>query len=314
MGYKLAGYNVLGGVEIDPEMAGLYRKNHKPLHSYVMGVGDFNKIPDSDVPAALRKLDILDGSPPCSVFSTANAKDGGREAKWGKARKFREGQAVQVLDDLFFDFLDTVEKLDPKVVVAENVRGMILGNAKGYVDMVMKRFDQLEYDAQLFLLNAAAMGVPQKRQRVFFIARKRSLGWDDIKLEFNEPIITVEDAWKDLDQGDLSHLYMKKDSKIIRYWKNTAPGRSMAKAAGGSNFNNMKLAKNDAGTTITSSAYFTHHTEPRKLSDMEYVRLQTFPDDYDFGKQRTQYVCGMSVPPYMMNRVADAIARQWFGR
>lgn len=62
MGYKLAGYNVLGGVEIDPEMAGLYRKNHKPLHSYVMGVGDFNKIPDSDVPAALRKLDILDGS------------------------------------------------------------------------------------------------------------------------------------------------------------------------------------------------------------------------------------------------------------
>jgi DNA (cytosine-5)-methyltransferase 1 len=54
-------------------------------------------------------LDILDGSPPCSSFSMA----GNREKDWGKEKKFREGQAEQVLDNLFFDFID-LQKITTK--------------------------------------------------------------------------------------------------------------------------------------------------------------------------------------------------------
>ena len=124
MGYKLAGYEVLGGVEIDPKIMELYRVNFAPKFSYLMGVQDFNKIPNANIPSELYNLDILDGSPPCSSFSVA----GNREKDWGKSKKFREGQSNQILDDLFFHFIDTARKLRPRMVIAENVKGLISGN------------------------------------------------------------------------------------------------------------------------------------------------------------------------------------------
>ena len=60
MGYKLAGFNVLGGVELDPEIMSIYRANHYPKHSYLMGVQQFNKIPLDDLPNELKNLDILE--------------------------------------------------------------------------------------------------------------------------------------------------------------------------------------------------------------------------------------------------------------
>ena len=124
MGYKRAGFQVLGNVEIDPQINAVYVKNHHPKYNYLMDLREFNKL--DDIPEELRRLDILDGSPPCSTFSMA----GSREKAWGKEKVFREGQKRQVLDDLFFVFLDTVEKLRPRIVVAENVAGLLLGNAK----------------------------------------------------------------------------------------------------------------------------------------------------------------------------------------
>lgn len=156
MGYKLAGYEVLGGVEIDPEMMKIYRLNHNPKHSYLMGVQDFKKIQNDKLPDELFDLDILDGSPPCSSFSMA----GSREKAWGEQKKFREGQANQVLDDLFFHFIDIANKLKPKVIVAENVKGLVIGKAKGYVKQIYQAFELSGYDVQLFLLNSAFMGVP----------------------------------------------------------------------------------------------------------------------------------------------------------
>ena len=110
MGYKLAGFDVLGGVEIDPKIMAMYRENHHPRHSFLMGVQEFKNIPDSELPPELFELDILDGSPPCSSFSVC----GNREKNWGEAKKFREGQAHQVLDDLFFYFIAVAKKLKPK--------------------------------------------------------------------------------------------------------------------------------------------------------------------------------------------------------
>jgi len=113
MGYKLAGCEVLGCVEIDPRMNDVYLKNHHPKHNFLMDIRDFNNIPNEELPPELFNLDILDGSPPCTTFSMA----GDREDSWGKKKKFREGQTEQTLDDLSFIFIDTVEKLKPKCVV-----------------------------------------------------------------------------------------------------------------------------------------------------------------------------------------------------
>ena len=73
MGYKLAGYEHLGGVEIDPKIADVYRENHKSKYLYVEDIRLFNK--RNDLPAELFSLDLLDGSPPCSTFSMAGSRE-----------------------------------------------------------------------------------------------------------------------------------------------------------------------------------------------------------------------------------------------
>ena len=75
MGYKLAGYDVIGCLEIDKRMNEIYKLNHNPKYNFVMDIRDFNKIPNSEIPAELFNLDILDGSPPCTTFSMAGKRE-----------------------------------------------------------------------------------------------------------------------------------------------------------------------------------------------------------------------------------------------
>jgi DNA (cytosine-5)-methyltransferase 1 len=163
MGYKRAGFDVIGMNEIDPKMADAYVVNHNPKHAFIEPIQTFKD--REDLPNELFDLDILDGSPPCSSFSMA----GNRDKDWGKEKKFNEGQAEQVLDTLFFDFIDLAKRLQPKIVLAENVKGMLLGEAKEYVREVYKQLDEAGYYVQHWLLNGADMGLPQRRERVFFI-------------------------------------------------------------------------------------------------------------------------------------------------
>ena len=123
MGYKLSGCEVVGCCEIDKRVNKVYVKNHNPKYNYLEDLRDFNR--REDLPSELYDLDILDGSPPCTPFSLS----GDREECWGVNKEFREGQKVQVLDELPFVFLETVGKLKPKVVIMENVMGLLQGNA-----------------------------------------------------------------------------------------------------------------------------------------------------------------------------------------
>lgn len=306
MGYKLSGYEVLGGVEIDPKMMEVYRRNHNPKHSFLMGVKDFNEIPNDKLPKELFELDILDGSPPCSSFSMA----GSREKDWGKKKKFREGQAEQILDDLFFNFIDTAQKLKPKVVVAENVKGMIMGNARHYIKQVHKYFDLAGYNVQLFLLNAAFMGVPQRRERVFFICTRKDLNLPKIDLNFNEEIISIEKA---MNGESAVGRMVSENTKGLALWKKCKRGANFSTVhENGSAFNMMRLNEKNPSLTITGSSRGTlyHWNTPSFLNDLFYIRMQTFPEDYDFTGFDAGYITGMSVPPYMMNRVSKEIEKQ----
>lgn len=118
-----------------------------------------------------------------------------REDAWGKEKKFKEGQKTQVLDTLFFDFIALAKRLKPKVVIAENVKGLLLGNAIDYVRRIYKDFEEAGYYCQHFLLDASKMGVPQKRERVFFICIRHDLGVHFLKVSdlFNvEPHICMK--------------------------------------------------------------------------------------------------------------------------
>lgn len=302
MGYKLAGFQHLGGVEIDPKMARVYQANHKPKHLFVEDIRAFNQ--RKDLPPELFDLDILDGSPPCSSFSVSGA----REKGWDKKKVFREGQASQKLDDLFFHFIDLANRLRPKVVIAENVPGLVKGNAKAYVRHIADAFKAAGYDVQLFLLNAASMGVPQKRERTFFIARRKDFNVPPLKLAFNHPPIFFRDVMQSSSDNMLSP-----DSAMYPYWHKSKPGEKFDKYhPTGSFFNNHKLPIYDVARTICSSSPIYHPTEIRGPINIEYQGMQTFPQDYDFLDFKAQYICGMSVPPVMMAQVASEIKKQWF--
>lgn len=307
MGYKLAGFDVLGGVEIDKNMMAIYRENHRPKYSYLMPVQEFKNIPDKDLPQELFNLDILDGSPPCSSFSMA----GSREKKWGAAHAFREGQSVQVLDDLFFHFIDIAKKLKPKVVVSENVKGLIQGNARGYVKEIFSSFKAAGYETQLFLLNSSRMGVPQARERTFFISNRID---KKIKLEFNEKPIAISEALNGVNSvGRIEPT----TTQCFKYWSQCAIGSSFSTVhPTGSYFSKIRIDPRKPVNTITghSKNDLFHWDTCASLSNEFFIRAQTFPDDYNFLLEDPGYVCGMSVPPYMMERIASQIAIQLFNR
>lgn len=306
MGYKLAGYDHIGGVELDPPIADVYKKNHNPKFLFVEDIRDFAK--RNDFPKELYNLDILDGSPPCSSFSMA----GNREKDWGKKKKFKEGQKKQRLDDLFFDYIKLAEKLKPKVVIAENVKGMLQGNAKSYVKKIKKEYEKIGYTVQIFLLNAASMGVPQKRERVFFICHRNDLKLPKLVLKFNEkPIVFGE-----LDPGFLNKQCFVNRPSQKPYMKICPEGKSISTVhPKGNGFNTIKQGKNLVSSTIVADnggGIMIHYSGDRYCSDDEYKQIGSYPLDYNFKKIKPKYLIGMSVPPVMTAQITDQIFNQWF--
>jgi DNA (cytosine-5)-methyltransferase 1 len=316
MGYKLAGFDVIGCNEIDPKMMAAYIANHNPKHSYLEPIQTF-KLRD-DLPDELYQLDILDGSPPCSSFSMA----GNRGKDWGKDKKFREGQAKQVLDTLFFDFIDLAKKLQPKIVVAENVKGLLLAGAQKYVAEILKQFDEAGYYVDYTLLNAAKMGVPQRRERVFFTAIRKDLfngPFSDmfntrplLDLRFCEKPIVFNEFYEPgkndraISQGKMKEYWLKR-KQGDRSFADTIRREWQADRC----FNNVYLYGNEVSPTLTSNSDCIYlFSEYRKPNSNEMSCIGTYPQDYEISTP-LHYLIGMSVPPVMTAQIATRIYEQW---
>lgn len=309
MGYKLAGYTHLGGVKIDPPIADIYKTNHNPKYLYEMDIRKFNEL--DNLPDELYNLDLLDGSPPCSTFSMS----GSREKAWGKEKQFREGQTVQTLDDLVFEYCNTIIKLQPKVFLLENVKGIILGNAKAYSKKIVNIMEKAGYKVQVFLLNAASMGVPQRRERVFFIGYKKELNFNPLKLNFNEEPITYSNfksneygaeltfetkkIWehRQLNDTSLSNIHLRISGKAKR-------------------FNAIFIKDDKVPNTIAagSDSIPIRFDVPHRVTMDECKLIGSYPLDFNFKKIAPNYLIGMSVPPVMTAQIANQIAIQWFNK
>ena len=321
MGYKLAGFDVIGCNEIGPRMNNIYVANHNHKINLLMDIRQMvSKAKEKDLPKELYQLDILDGSPPCSSFSIA----GERQKGWGKEKKFREGQTSQILDTLFFDFIELAKYLQPKVVVAENVKGMLIGEAKQYVFKIYNEFDKAGYYCQHFLLNGSKMGLPQRRERVFFVCLRKDISEKFlyskdfftqipyIEMDFNEKEIPFKEIadYKGRDmQKKLKEMYpnRKPDDKGF----DDIALRMFGKA---SFFNEVFVKENEVVPTIRAKAELPLFSKPILMSNTEIIKASSFPLDYNFGKEKVCYVCGMSVPSIMMAHVANNIYQQWLSK
>lgn len=309
MGYKLAGCEVLGCCEIDPKMNEVYIKNHNPKHNFLMDIRDFNKLPNEEIPEELFNLDILDGSPPCTTFSMA----GEREESWGKKKKFREGQAEQTLDDLSFVFIETVNKLKPKVMIMENVEGLIKGEAWSYVQRIYKQLNDIGYTVKHWLLKGEYMGVPQTRHRVFFIAVRNDIVFDlqSLDMSFNYEPILFQDIC--CEKG----TPINKQSKVYKLMDKIKKGETDLGEAYKRDFGrrgcfneNIVYKEKVTPTIRAASPSYYRFEEKTRITSKEIIKASTFPLDYQFdidSVNRVCYICGMSVPPIMIKRIVTRL-------
>lgn len=303
MGYKLAGCEVIGCCEIDPKMNEVYVKNHHPKHNFLMDIREFNKTPNQELPSELFDLDILDGSPPCTTFSMA----GEREESWGKKKKFREGQAEQTLDDLSFVFIETVAKLKPKVMIMENVEGLIKGEAWSYVQKIYKKLHDIGYRVKHQLCKGEHMGIPQTRSRVFFVGVRNDIDFDlqGLDMSFNYVPITYGEIKSSEGEAPTEHQrFLLESAKKGDKDFGDINMRLRGKDTG---FTDMIVWDNEILPTITANGKIFRGTEKTKISDMDIVNASTFPQDYDFNNQKPRYICGMSVPPIMIKRIVTRL-------
>lgn len=190
------------------------------------------------------------------------------------------------------------------------MKGLLAGNARSYAADIIKEASSVGYDVQVFLLSAAKMGVPQRRERVFFVGRRNDLKKPKLVLDFNEPPILFGDVRSEqgrpLSEGVIKSLVEKRRScdRGLEDVSLRVRGKS-------SLFNRRFVFDEEVAPTLTSSGTNHRFVDGEKLSFSDMIAIQTFPRDYDFGKESVQYICGMSVPPVMMANLAAEISEQW---
>ena len=181
LGLRMAGFKCLWANEFVQAAQEVYRQNFPDTF---LNPNDIRTITSEDIyretGAKKGSIDLMEGSPPCSSFSTAGQK----EKNWGKEKKYSTDK-VQRTDDLFFEYTRLLRSIKPKMFVAENVSGLVKGVSIGYFKEIMQEFENAGYKVRAQLLDAAWLGVPQKRQRLIFLGARDDLG---VEPEYPKPL------------------------------------------------------------------------------------------------------------------------------
>ena len=354
-GYRLAGGKILCINEFVEEAQNTYRENYSDTPILP---GDIKELSGKDfldvAGIGVGELDILDGSPPCSAFSVAGKlshniheeehidlwgnvtveKVSGKHSDgWGQTKNYSDGKTVENIEDLFFEFLRVAEEIKPKVIVAENVKGLTIGEARTYFNKILNTFEKIGYDVCAQVLDSRYYGVPQSRSRVIFIgvrediAAKAGYNFMTISQIFPEPdkeAMKLKDAMVGLVNNPDEVKYLTEKWENTAYWKQTGskmPANPDKVLTGmdfhpkGHHFNLKRCSLEAPAPTITAmgSAETTagafHWSEPRKLTIPELKRIMALPDDFKLTGKWSQKAerCGRMVPSRMMERIASSI-------
>lgn len=156
LGLERAGYNVLAATDYHKTAEMTYTNNL----SHPFYCGDVVNLADDLTPLLetgnfdREDVDVLVGGPPCKGFSTA----GPNPAAADDAR-----------NTLFDSYLTILEEIDPEALIIENVAGVTRVENGKYADRVLSETRKLGYNTRMMELDAANYGVPQRRNRVFFV-------------------------------------------------------------------------------------------------------------------------------------------------
>jgi DNA (cytosine-5)-methyltransferase 1 len=151
LGLSWAGFDVVASVDNDPHGLATFEANHPSTRSLL---ADIREIEGRDL-FSDGEIDLLSGGPCCQGFSTHGKR-------WADdPRNF-----------LFVEFVRLVDELRPKLLVMENVKGLLLAKSGAFHREILGIFQELGYRVEGRVLNAADYGVPQLRHRVFYLGSR----------------------------------------------------------------------------------------------------------------------------------------------
>lgn len=200
LGFKMAGYDVAWASEFIPAAQETYRANHPTTH---LDTRDIRQVTAESIRSVVgdREIDVFEGSPPCASFSTAGKTSKG----WNQVRKYSDTE--QRTDDLFGEYIRLLKELKPRAFVAENVAGMTKGVSKGHFKYYMKMFQDLPYRVEAQLLDAADLGVPQRRVRLIFVGVR-----NDVKIPSGARLFPTKLRYADADGNSKPLVYSVRDA------------------------------------------------------------------------------------------------------
>jgi DNA (cytosine-5)-methyltransferase 1 len=330
VGMELAGLNCVLGVDFDKDAIASFKENHPNSNAFH---GDISNLTTKRLKELTegKKIDVVVGGPPCQGFSTVG-----------------KGQAGDDRNFLFREFVRIVKVLNPKVVLFENVTGMLAKKNELVVKRVFKEFEKLGYHMDARVLSADEYGVPETRRRTILVGSKsgapifpvithgdrgalktatvkeafRDLKAEDGKLYNHDP--STAQVKNELDRKRLAHIPEGKGVRYQRDEESYLPKRLRYdvdwETISENRFRQMKLQRLDRSkpspTILTSRTSYYHPVEDRYLTVREAAAIQSFPNSFKFsGSLTSQFKqIGNAVPPLLAFALSSSIREMVNGK
>ena len=284
-GFMQAGYRVVGFVEKWEPAIQTFVKNHPTAK--LLGK-NITRIKDSTISKYKGKIDIIVGGPPCQGFSVCGKRD----------PKDKRNQ-------LYKEYLRFIKIIEPKIVILENVPGIL--SMKDFdkdkiIHKIINDLVKLNYSVTYKILNASDYKVAQTRKRLIIIGVKQDLFPKPSK----EIKTVIEAIGKPLKRNINGQLHLKPTKETVQRIKKLKQGEKLSKRY---NFSRQRLYADKPSKTIPTIPIFIHPTKNRFLTPRELARLQSFPDSFRFYGTKTDMVkqIGNAVPPLMAKSLATKL-------
>lgn len=281
IGLEDAGFNSVGLVELDKNACHTLSTN-RPNWNVIEE--DIVKVAEEGIRKYIGNIDVdlLSGGYPCQSFSYAGKRLGLNDVR----------------GTMFYYYAKILEQLNPKVFLAENVKGLLTDDNGRTLQTMIDVFSDLGYSVKYKLLNAWDYGVSQKRERLFIIGVR-----NDININYRYPKKfdykpTLKDALKDVPKS-VGSKYPEKKKLVLDLvppggcWVNLPEdiakeymGKSFY-SGGGKRGMARRISWDEPCLTLTCSpaqkqTERCHPDETRPFTVREYARIQSFPDTWDF--------------------------------
>ena len=312
LGVEKAGFDTIGLIELDNDACETLKKNRPEWRVICDDIANISKL-DLEKYFGLKKgeLDLLSGGAPCQAFSYAGKRLGLEDAR----------------GTLFYHYAIFLEKLQPKMFLFENVRGLLTHDGGKTYKTMYDIFEKTGYEVKKQVLNAWDYGVAQKRERLITIGIRRDL-IGKIKYSFPKPHDykpVLRDVLQDVPDS-IGVPYGEKKKKLFElvppggYWRDIDPKlakeymKSCWNMGGGRTGILRRMSMDEPSLTVLTSpsqkqTERCHPLEARPFNVRENARCQSFPDEWEFcGNVMSQYKqIGNAVPVNLAFDVAKSI-------